>query len=109
MMILPERLRIEHPTHLAFRLDSGKGYGMLALVSPAEPGLPWEHVSVSRDDKQIPSWEDMVDVRRAFWEAEDTVIEIHPPMSQYVNNHPGVLHLWRSTNVVIPLPPRECV
>lgn len=40
-----------------------------------------------------------------FWGPEETVIQYHPPKSEYVNNHPSVLHLWRPTGVDLPLPP----
>ncbi len=66
-------------------------------------GMGWEHVSVSSN--RIPVWMDMVFVRNMFWEEEDVVIQIHPPLSEYVNCHPSCLHLWRNIDHPIALPP----
>ncbi len=32
-------------------------------------------------------------------------MQFHPKRSEYVNYHPGCLHLWRPTDVRIVLPP----
>ena len=66
----------------------------------ASDGMGWQHVSVSFGRKcgSVPSWDLMCSVKDLFWEDEDTVIQFHPPKSQYVNNHPGCLHLWRCTD-----------
>lgn len=59
-----------------------------------EGGL--EHVSVSPFDSDItPSWGDMCIIKDIFWEDEETVIQVHPPKSQYVNLSTNCLHLWR--------------
>lgn len=68
----------------------------------------WDHVSVSHKDK-IPSWETMEKIRRMFFTDEETVVQIHPPIKDYVNTHPFVLHLWRKTDAEHPLPPRELI
>lgn len=60
----------------------------------ASDGEGWEHVSVSRPDR-CPTWEEMSRIKSKFWDPEDAVIQIHPPESTYVNNHPYCLHLWR--------------
>jgi hypothetical protein len=75
-------------------------------------GEGWQHVSVSFFDQRTrtPSWELMCQVKDLFFEPEDTVIQFHPPHSQYVNNHSGCLHLWRCTDGrEFPLPPSELV
>jgi hypothetical protein len=73
-------------------------------------GGGWEHVSVTikNNTSQVPSRELMALVRYTFWDEEDTVMELWPPKSEYVNNHEGCLHLWRPTpesGLTIPLPP----
>jgi hypothetical protein len=56
----------------------------------------WEHVSVSVIGKHFcPSWEEMCFVKNLFWDEEETVIQFHPPKSEYVNMHEYVLHLWK--------------
>lgn len=64
----------------------------------------WEHVSVSLPTR-CPTWDEMCYVKSIFWDDEDTVMQLHPPKSQWVNNHPYCLHLWRPVAVEIPLPP----
>lgn len=63
----------------------------------------WEHVSVSYSDR-CPTWEEMCVIKDTFWGPEDCVVQFHPPQSEYVNNHPFVLHLWRPLEVNIPTP-----
>ena len=73
----------------------------------ASDGMGWQHVSVSIAGSVIPpSWSIMSQVKDLFWDAEDTVMQLHPPRSLHVNYHPGCLHLWRPTDegVTIPMP-----
>lgn len=59
----------------------------------------WQHVSVSiNDSTNTPSWSIMCQVKDLFWEDEDWVVQFHPAKSEYVNQHPGVLHLWKCTH-----------
>jgi hypothetical protein len=74
---------------------------------PGELG-GWEHVSVSTD-RRIPNWIEMSFVKNLFWAAEECVVQYHPPQSEYVNNHPRVLHLWRWTKGDFPMPPNILV
>jgi len=64
----------------------------------------WEHVSVSLR-KRSPIWDEMCYIKALFWAPEDTVQQLHPPQSTYINNHPYCLHLWRPTETTVPLPP----
>lgn len=65
----------------------------------------WEHVSVSTPAR-CPTWPEMHLIKTLFWDDDDTVMQLHPPASEYVNNHPFCLHLWSPTNgQQIPLPP----
>ena len=63
----------------------------------------FEHVSVSTPTR-CPTWEEMCFVKALFWDDEDLVIQYHPRRSQYVNNHPNCLHMWRPIGVQIPEP-----
>lgn len=54
---------------------------------------------------RTPTWSEMSFVKDVFWGEEDMVMQLHPPKSEYVNNHPHVLHLWRPTEQIIPIPP----
>jgi hypothetical protein len=66
------------------------------LFCVASDQLGWDHVSVSTSTR-CPTWEEMSFIKNLFWDDEDCVIQYHPPKSQYVNNHPYCLHLWRPT------------
>ncbi len=70
----------------------------------ASDGKDWEHVSVSLPDRCL-TWEEMCFIKGMFWGEEDAVMQIHPRKSEYVNNHPYTLHLWRPMVAPLPLPP----
>lgn len=70
----------------------------------ASDGEGWEHVSITYPGG-IPSWSMMCAVKAIFWGGEDCVMQLHPPASEYVNNHPGCLHLWRPIEQAVPVPP----
>lgn len=69
----------------------------------ASDGEGWEHVSVSLPNR-CPTWDEMCRIKGVFWDDEDAVMELHPPRSEWVNNHSYCLHLWRPIGVEIPLP-----
>lgn len=69
-------------------------------------GGGWEHVSVSPYKKRItPSWDDMCCIKDIFFRDDECVIQYHPPKSEYVNNMPNCLHLWKPIGKEIPMPP----
>lgn len=75
----------------------------------ASDGMGWEHASITlssteRKVDRCPTWEEMCFVKSLFWNDEDAVVQFHPPKSQYVNNHPYCLHLWKPLGIEIPLP-----
>lgn len=75
-------------------------------------GIKWEHVSVHVHDGKrnlTPRWDEMCHVKDIFWDAEDVVIQFHPKKSEYINNHPNVLHLWRPIDFELPTPPKQTV
>lgn len=94
----------------AFRLPPKIGSREMAII--ASDGLGWEHVSVhcfQGKREFTPTWEEMAHVKRVFWDDDDVVVQFHPASSEYVNNHPHTLHLWRPTNAALPTPPSELV
>lgn len=70
----------------------------------ASDQMGWEHVSVSLPAR-CPTWEEMCFIKSLFWSEDDCVIQYHPPKSDYVNNHPYCLHLWRPIEQSLPTPP----
>lgn len=114
--------KVEKGRHLRgeYGTAPGDSYGSFLLMGPcatllqiiATDGdglLPqWEHVSVSTKHR-CPNWIEMCFVKDLFFEDEETVIQFHPPKSQYVNCHPYVLHMWRPVDQPLPLPPKIAV
>jgi len=94
----------------AFEVPGPCGRVLRIIASPgdADENIPWEHVSVSLSNR-CPNWPEMCFVKGLFWDSEDTVMQLHPPESTWINNHPYCLHLWRPTQALIPLPPQVAV
>lgn len=80
----------------------------LMVIAACGDETGWDHVSVSRVER-TPSWQEMERVRRLFFEPTETVVQLHPPLGDYVNHHPHCLHLWRKVGAEHPLPPRHLV
>ena len=81
-----------------------------------DEAMPWEHVSVRIGEKhnrklkeRTPTWDEMCLIKEIFWENDECVMQLHPPMADWVNIHPHVLHLWRPTKLEIPRPPKVAV
>lgn len=77
--------------------------GQAPLMVIASDGEGWEHVSASLPAR-CPTWEEMCSLVALFWDAEDCVMQLHPPRSAWVNNSPYCLHLWRPMQQEIPQP-----
>lgn len=81
-------------------LRLGKLYGSV-VFSDNESG--WEHVSFSDyNEKKVPSWEEMCQLKDFFWNDDEEVIQIHPKKSEYVNIRKNCLHLWRNKHMELP-------
>lgn len=89
--------------------DGGYGvieYGKLRGSIIWSFGGGWEHVSVSPfRHSYTPSWAEMCRIKDIFWHDDEVVVQYHPAKSEYVNNMPNCLHLWRPVNEVMPTPP----
>lgn len=69
-------------------------------------GGGWEHVSVRPFKKHItPSWDDMCYIKNLFWNDKECAVQYHPPKSQYVNNMPNCLHIWKPVGHNPEMPP----
>lgn len=62
-------------------------------VSEKADGKRWLHVSLSRRNQKMPSWEDMRLVKRLFIGEHRECYQVFPPLERYVNLG-NVLHLW---------------
>lgn len=90
----------------AFLIASPVDGIMLRVMAAAGDG--WDHVSVSRGDR-CPTWEEMEHVKRRFFQADETAMQLHVPPVAHINCHPHCLHLWRPHEGVIPMPPMVLV
>src|SRR4030095_1732030 len=113
---VPEASRVmDHPTmgstagdgnNGCFDLDSPEpGWRLVIICSDgSDVAEKWEHVSVHAyrgrlgDPRKmrVPTWREMSYIKDLCWDDEDVVMQLHPKKSEYVNNHPYVLHLWRA-------------
>lgn len=90
-----------------FRIPQNGRQRALKIMADDGEDSGWEHVSVSlmESANRCPSWEEMCLVKSLFWDDEETVIQFHPPKSEYVSFHAGCLHLWKCVSQPFPLPP----
>jgi len=120
----------------AFRLPVSLGPGDKVTLLAADHSKPffiiwaiisdmdnWDHVSahvqqlpscgVARthmtEERRTPTWAEMCFVKDLFFDPEETVMQLHPKASKYINCHPHVLHLWRCHNRSIPMPDASMV
>lgn len=89
-----------------FSLPSRSNGRTLTVIASSDGD--WEHVSVSLP-KKPPSWAEMEQVKRAFFEPHEVVMQLHVAESDHISMHPNCLHLWRPTSAAIPLPPKWMV
>jgi len=47
----------------------------------------------------------MCALKDMFFREDETVVQYHPAKSEYVNNRPNCLHLWKPTAEELPTPP----
>jgi hypothetical protein len=70
----------------------------------ASNGDGWDHVSVSLPSR-CPTWPEMDHVKRMFFKDDEVAMQLHVQVKDHISMHPHTLHLWRSHNEKIPLPP----
>lgn len=69
---------------------------VILSAAPQADGHIWLHFSISRTQvtEVLPSWDQLVRAKEALLGADTKAIQVLPPRKQWVNIHPGVLHLW---------------
>lgn len=95
----------------AFRIPSPMANRKLLVISSTGLGnhlAGWEHVSVS-SPKHCPTWREMCFIKDLFWAPYEVVMQLHPGKADWISNHAHCLHLWRPTELAIPLPPPALV
>lgn len=71
-----------------------RGLGLIHSVAVEQDGELWEHVSVSRRDGTLPSWEQTRDVFREVAGDDALGIIVVPPKAEHVDLA-EVAHVWR--------------
>ena len=128
MFTVPESSRLLHGDPRVGRWGSDTSYGnngafimpaidagwWLMIIASDQDG--WEHVSVhaykparTGNVNRLPSWPEMMLIKRTFWGPDDVVMQLAPREADYVNCHPCTLHWWRPINQTIPTPPTYMV
>lgn len=69
------------------------GLRVIESVAQESDGRWWLHVSASREGR-VPTWQDMMRVKREFIGPDREAYMIAPPEDRYVNLHSHVLHWW---------------
>ncbi len=67
----------------------------------------WDHVSIN-NFRRTPTWDEMCVIKDLFWDSDETVVQYHPAIDNYVNNLKNCLHLWKPIEKysgVLPIPP----
>lgn len=108
-MKTPEQYRVRSGPLGSSEADGCNGYFLIpfesyTLAVIASDGMGWDHVSVSLNNR-TPNWREMCFIKSLFWDEEEVAIQYHPKKSEYVDNHPYCLHLWRPQDQEIPTPP----
>lgn len=109
-----ERFRIKKGLHRSDKSFGNNGAFLIpgpnadVLKIIISDGLGWEHVSVSCE-RRSPTWREMCFIKDLFFEAEEVVIQYHPPRSIYKNHCEYCLHMWRPIGNEIPMPPLDLV
>jgi len=108
MFKAPQEYMIQHPVLGVGKDNNGlfrfERDGIVFSVISSD-GMGWDHVSVSINKNRTPTWAEMCMIKDLFWSPEDCVVQFHPPSSEYVNNHPRCLHLWKKQGENFETPP----
>ena len=95
---LPQKVKVD-----AYRVSLSGARNFLVIACADEDG--WEHASVSPNgsknelDQPCPTWSDMCEIKRLFWNDSEDVIELHPNKASRISGVCGIetniLHMWR--------------
>ena len=76
----------------------GEAIRVIESIYTREDGHTWLHVSVSKPNRKMPTWDDVQTMRKCFVGEHRESYMIFPTQDRYVNIHPGVLHLYCNLN-----------
>ncbi len=70
-------------------------YSVIVSATTERDGRRWLHVSLTRPGgKTIPDYQDLVEVKDAFFGPNRAAYQVFPKRSEHYNAHPKCLHLW---------------
>lgn len=109
---LYEELKSRKDFHI---IRTGFDGGMGEFVRGSQKGMTviwswgggFEHVSMD-GKKRMPTWEEMCELKDMFFGEDECCVQYHPPKSEYVNNIPYCLHIWKPIEKFsgkLPVPP----
>lgn len=75
---------------LCDRRDTGRR--VIASISREFDGEIWLHASISRRDRELPTYHDLVEVQRVFVDPAISY-QLFVPLDEHID-HAEVLHLW---------------
>lgn len=74
-------------------MHKSRRIAMIHSVAYEMDGELWEHVSISRDDNKMPTWEQVRDVFHEVCGPNALGVVVIPPMEEHVNIA-EVAHVW---------------
>jgi hypothetical protein len=75
-------------------IHGARGLGLVHSIAVEDDGELWEHISISRRDGKMPSWEQLRDIFREIAGNEALGIVVIPPKTEHVDIA-EVAHVWR--------------
>lgn len=71
-------------------------------------GMGWDHVSVSHPAR-TPTWAELDVIYKVFFKDDEVAVQYHLQGPDKINVHDYCLHLWRSQEVALAMPPQLLV
>lgn len=75
-------------------MHKARGLGLIHSIALEQDGELWEHISISRSDGAMPSWEQLRDTFHEVAGPEALGVVVVPPKSEHVDLA-EVAHIWR--------------
>ena len=67
------------------------------------------HRKNGKSIKKCPTFEEMKMIKEKLFSEEEVVFQLHPREEDYINTHPYCLHLWKSNDCNMIVPPLNSV
>ena len=92
------------PVHAPLSIARSYSFGKLFALHTLDffEGWWWDHLSISHKDR-LPTWDELVAAKEAFFGTEREAIQFIPRRNEYVNLHKNCLHIWAKNKEVIKI------